>query len=304
MTNYVLKRLRQGAISVLILLIGVFFLTRVTGNPLDLLVPMDASPETRDRIAQQLGLDQPMLMQFLHYLRDLGTGDLGTSFRYRQPVWELFKDAFPVSMQLAIPAAVATMGLGLPLGVLAASSKRASVRKAITVFSLVGMASPLFWTGILLIFVFSVHLGVLPSARTGGFTHYILPVTTITVFLMAGLLRLTRSSMLEAMDSEYVRLARLEGMPERIVVWKHAFRNSLTASVAYLGVLLSLLVTGATVVESVFAWPGIGRLTYEAVVSRDYPLIQGIVLITSILIILVSLAVDIAQAYLDPRIRL
>jgi len=304
MTYYILRRLGQGTISVMLLLTLVFFLSRITGNPLDLLLPVDAPPELIENVSRQNGLDKPLVVQYFIYMRNLFTGDLGTSIRYRQPVWDLFAEAFPNSLKLVLPAFIAAILVGIPLGVMAATSRYRVVRRLLAVIGVVGMATPLFWLGILLIFVFSVQLGVLPSSQMGGVDHYIMPVTAMTLFLMAGLLRLVRSSMLDAMDSEYIKLARLEGLSERKVIWKHALRNSLTAAVAFLGVLLSLLLTGSTVIETVFAWPGTGRLTYDALVSRDYPLVQGIILITALFIILVNLAVDILHAYLEPRIRL
>ncbi|MQA80498.1 MAG: ABC transporter permease subunit [Streptosporangiales bacterium] len=304
MTNYILRRLWQGVISIMLLLTLVFFLSRTTGNPLDLLVPIDATPETIANISRQNGLDKPLIVQYLYYIGNLFTGDMGTSIRYRQPVWDLFKDAFPNSLRLVIPSFISAIVIGIPLGVLAATSRLRIARRLLAAVGVVGMATPLFWLAILLIFLFSVKLGVLPSSQMGGIDHYVMPVAAMTMFIMAGLLRLTRSSILDAMDSEYVKLARLKGLSENRVIWKHALRNSLTAAVAFLGVLLSLLLTGSTVIETVFAWPGTGRLTYDALVSRDYPLVQGIVLITAIFIILVNLVVDILHAYLEPRIRL
>jgi ABC-type dipeptide/oligopeptide/nickel transport system permease component len=303
-TKYIARRVGQGLITILFLSVIVFLMSRVSGDPLNLMLPIDAPPEMRERMEQRLGLDQPLPVQFGRYLGDLLQGDFGTSIRHREPVAQMYLERFPNSMRLIVPAFVLAWIIGVPLAVVAASTRFRSLRRALTIFSTVGMATPLFWLGIVLILVFSVRLGWLPASRMGGIDHHILPVSAMALFLLAGIMRLVRSSMLDSMGSEFIKLARLKGVPERSVIWSHALRNSLTAGITFLGVYFSVLITGSIVIEKVFAWPGNGRLLYDGIIARDYPVVQGVILMSALLIVLVNLAVDILQAYLDPRVRL
>ena len=196
------------------------------------------------------------------------------------------------------------ISVGIPLGVVAALNRGNFLDRAAGAVAVMGIATPSFWLGIVLIFVFSVQLGWLPSGRMGGPEHYVLPVITLAAFLVAGSMRLVRSSMLEAMDSEFVKLARIKGLREGVVIWKHCLRNALIPVMTLWGVFVGNLITGAIIVETVFAWPGVGRLTYEAVIYRDFPLLQACIILKAMLILVVNLAVDILYAYVDPRIRL
>jgi ABC-type dipeptide/oligopeptide/nickel transport system permease component len=304
MVNYILRRLGQGVISVLVLTIIMFFMSRLTGDPLNLILPVDAPPELRVQVSHQLGLDLPLWQQFVHYIGGLAHGDLGESIRQRIPVWQLYSEALPNTVKLILPAFVLAFVIGVPLGVVAATTKRRWLRRFLGGAGVIGMATPLFWLAVMLIFVFSVRLHWLPSSQAGGIDHYVLPVAALVLFLMAGLLRLVGSSMLDAIDSEYVKLARLKGESELRVVWKHALRNSLTGAVSYLGVMFAALITGSVVIEKVFAWPGTGRLIYDGIVARDYPVVQGVILCSATFIVLVTLSSDIVHAYLEPRIRL
>lgn len=304
MTIFVLRRLGQGVITLAILSAIVFVMSRATGDPLAIMLPIDAPQELHDRMASQLGLDRSWFEQYVIYIGDLFQGDLGESIRYRTPVSELFFERFPNSVRLIVPAFVVACGLAVPLGVVSATTHRRYVDRILTVLVTLALAAPVFWLGITLIFVFSVQLGILPSSRMGGWDHYVLPVATLALFLTAGIMRLVRSSMLDAMGGEYIKLARLKGISEQRVTWVHALRNSLTAAVAFLGVYFSTLITGSVIIETVFAWPGSGRLLYEGIVNRDYPLVQGVILYSAAIVVVVNLVFDILQAYLDPRVRL
>ncbi|MEA2817006.1 MAG: peptide/nickel transport system permease protein, partial [Rhodospirillaceae bacterium] len=231
-------------------------------------------------------------------------GDLGTSIRMRQPAAEAFFDRLPNTLVLIPWAILLGMLLGIPLGVVAALHRGSFLDRAAGTVAVLGIAMPSFWLGILLIFVFSVELGWLPSGRMGGPAHYVLPVITLGAFLVAGFMRITRSAMLEVMESEFVKLARIKGLSEGVVIWKHCLRNALIPVLTLWGVFVGNLITGAIVTETVFAWPGIGRLTYEAVIYRDFPLLQAVIILKSILILSINLGVDILYAYVDPRIRL
>jgi ABC-type dipeptide/oligopeptide/nickel transport system permease component len=304
MKRFIARRLMQGVVLLFMVATIVFFLGRLTGNPVDLMLPEDATAEDRAQLTQTLGLDGPLSEQFLIFIGKALHGDLGTSIRMKQPAAEAFFDRLPNTLVLLPWALLLGMGLGIPLGVVAALNRGGWLDRAAGTVAVLGVAMPSFWLGVLLIFVFSVELGWLPSSRMGGPQHYVLPVITLGTFLVAGFMRITRSAMLEVMESEFVKLARIKGLSETTVIWKHCLRNALIPVLTLWGVFVGNLITGAIVTETVFAWPGIGRLTYEAVIYRDFPLLQAVIILKSILILAINLGVDILYAYVDPRIRL
>jgi peptide/nickel transport system permease protein len=222
----------------------------------------------------------------------------------RQPAVDAFFERLPNTLVLIPWALLLGMALGIPLGVVAALHRGGMLDRLAGTVAVLGVAMPSFWLGVLLIFVFSVELDWLPSGRMGGPEHFVLPVITLGTFLVAGFMRITRSSMLEVMESEFVKLARIKGLGEGVVIWKHCLRNALIPVLTLWGVFVGNLITGAIVTETVFAWPGIGRLTYEAVIYRDFPLLQAVIILKSILILTINLGVDVLYAYVDPRIRL
>jgi ABC-type dipeptide/oligopeptide/nickel transport system permease component len=301
--RYILRRLLQGAVLLFVLAIVVFALARVTGNPADLLLPEDATREDRADLLRTLGLDRPVHEQLVLFLSGAVRGDLGQSIRYRKPAVEVFFERLPNTLTLVPLSLIAAILVSVPLGVLAAVHRGTLIDRCCSAIAVLGIATPSFWLGIVLIYVFSIQLGWLPSARMGGPSHYVLPVVTLSAFLVAGMMRLVRSSMLEVLDSEFVKLARIKGLSQTVVVWKHCLRNALIPVVTLFGVFFALLVTGAIVTETVFAWPGVGRLTYEAVIFRDYPLLQAVILLKGVIVLGVNLAVDVLYAYLDPRVR-
>jgi peptide/nickel transport system permease protein len=301
--RYILRRLLQGAVLLFVLAIVIFALARVTGNPADLLLPEDATREDRADLLRTLGLDRPVHEQLVVFLSGAVRGDLGQSIRYRKPAVEVFFERLPNTLTLVPLSLIAAILVSVPLGVLAAVHRGTLIDRCCGAVAVLGIATPPFWLGIVLIYVFSIQLGWLPSARMGGPSHYVLPVVTLSAFLVAGMMRLVRSSMLEVLDSEFVKLARIKGLSQTVVVWKHCLRNALIPVVTLFGVFFALLVTGAIVTETVFAWPGVGRLTYEAVIFRDYPLLQAVILLKGVIVLGVNLAVDVLYAYLDPRVR-
>lgn len=304
MGRFIARRLSQGLLLLFLVATVVFILGRLTGNPVDLMLPEDATAEDRARMIQTLGLDGPWHTQFLTFIGNALQGDLGTSIRMRQPAVEVFLSRLPNTLAIIPWALLLAMVVGIPLGVVAALNRGSLIDRAAGTIAVLGIATPNFWLGIVLIFVFSVELGWLPSGRMGGPDHYILPVITLGTFLTAGFMRLTRSSMLDVMESEFVKLARIKGLSETVVIWKHCLRNALIPVLTLWGVFVGNLITGAIVTETVFAWPGVGRLTYEAVIYRDFPLLQAVIIMKSILILSINLLVDILYAYVDPRIRL
>jgi len=304
MRRYILQRLWQGLILLVLVTTIVFFLGRLTGNPADMMLPEDATAEDREDLIQKLGLDGPLSEQFFLFIGRAVQGDLGDSIRYRQPAVDTFFSRLPNTLLMVPGAMLLAIVMAIPLGVLSALYRGSLVDRVSGAIAVLGIATPNFWLGILLIFVFSVKLGWLPSARMGGVAHYVLPTITLGTFLVAGFMRLIRSSMLEILDSEFVKLARIKGLSEATVVWKHCLRNALIPVLTLWGVFMGGLVTGAIVTETVFAWPGIGRLTYEAVIFRDYPLLEAVIIMDAVLILFINLVVDILYAYVDPRIRL
>ena len=303
MQRYILRRLLQGVVLLFVLALIVFALARVTGNPADLMLPDDASAEDRADLMRTLGLDRPLHEQLLTFLGGAVRGDLGRSIRYRKPAVEVFFERLPNTLTLVPLALVSAVLVSIPLGLLAAVYRGRALDRVCSAVAVLGIATPSFWLGIVLIYVFSITLGWLPSARMGGPAHYVLPVITLSAFLVAGMMRLVRSSVLEVLDSEFVKLARIKGLSSTVVLWKHCLRNALIPVVTLFGVFFALLVTGAIVTETVFAWPGVGRLAYEAVIFRDYPLLQAVILLKAIIVLSVNLAVDVLYAYLDPRVR-
>lgn len=304
MSRFIARRLLQGLVLICLVATVVFFLGRLTGNPVDLMLPEDATPEDRAALIKMLGLDGPLHSQFLIFIWNAMHGDLGMSIRMRQPAVDAFFSRLPNTLYIIPWAILLAMGLGIPLGVIAALNRGKLLDRAAGTIAVLGIATPSFWLGIMLIFIFSVELGWLPSGRMGGPTHYVLPAITLGTFLTAGFMRLTRSSMLEVMESEFVKLARIKGLSEGVVIWKHCLRNAMIPLLSIWGVFVGNLITGAIVTETVFAWPGVGRLTYEAVIYRDFPLLQAVIILKSILILTINLVVDILYAYVDPRIRL
>ena len=275
----------------------------MTGNPADLLLREDATQEDRAHLLKALGLDRPTHEQLLVFLAGAVRGDLGQSIRYRKPAVEVFFERLPNTLTLVPLALFGAVIMAIPLGMLAAVYRGTLLDRAANAVAVLGIATPSFWLGIVLIYVFSIQLGWLPSARMGSPAHYVLPAMTLGAFLVAGMMRLVRSSVLEVLDSEFVKLARIKGISEAAVLWKHCLRNALIPVVTLFGVFFALLVTGAIVTETVFAWPGVGRLTYEAVIFRDYPLLQAVILLKAVIVLGVNLVVDILYAYLDPRVR-
>ncbi|MDO8490621.1 MAG: ABC transporter permease [Dehalococcoidia bacterium] len=303
MQRYIFVRLFQALVTLFVMSIVVFLLARLTGDPLHLMLPADAKPEDYERARIELGLDQPLPVQYWVFISHAVRGDLGESLRMRIPVTELIGTRLPRSLALGGVAMVIALLVAVPLGVLSAVKRGTFIDTVAKVFAFLGMSMPMFWLGIVLIFVFSVMLNLLPSYGMGGPSHYILPAITLGWFVGASIMRLVRSTMLDVLGSEYVKMARIKGLPEHIVIWKHAFRNALIPPLTMAGFYFILLIATAVIVETVFAWPGMGMLAYDAVIWRDYPLIQGVVLVIAAMMIFANLLVDMLYAYIDPRIR-
>jgi peptide/nickel transport system permease protein len=301
--RFVVSRLLQSLVALAILSVVVFILARATGDPLHLILPMSATKEDYAEARRYLGLDRPYIEQYLSFVGKAVTGDFGTSLRARRPVSELIRERLPNSLSLAAFAMTVSLAIAFPLGVLAAVKKGTGLDRTAQVIAVLGQSLPTFWVAIVLVEFVAGRLQWLPAAGNDGFSSYILPGFTLGWFVVAGMMRLLRSAMLEVLDSEYVKLARVKGVVEHRVVWLHALKNALIPVVTFAGIYFAILVTTAIVVETVFAWPGLGRLAYEGISSRDFPVIQAVVLTTAAIVAVVNLGVDCLYAVIDPRIR-
>jgi peptide/nickel transport system permease protein len=303
MRRFILRRLGYALISLFLLSVTIFLLVRVTGDPTVLLVEPGASRADIDALRAELGLDRSLPVQYVAFVRDVVRGDFGRSFYYRTPVLELYLSRLPNSLVLALTAMAFSLILGIPTGILAAVRVGGWWDGAGKVFALLGLSMPSFWTGLLMILFFSVYLGWLPSSGSGSVLHVLMPAFALGWYFAAAHMRLTRSSMLEVLGSEYVKLARLKGLPEVLVIAKHAFKNALIPVLTLAGINLVLMINVAIVVETVFAWPGVGRLLYEGIAFRDFPVVQASVMLGGSMIVVVNVVVDILYAVIDPRIR-
>ena len=303
MQRYILIRFGQAIIALIGVTILVFILTRASGNLLDYILPLEASPEDYALASEQWGLDKPLPVQYLTYMWNLLHGDFGHSWKWNTGAINIVLEKFPATLQLAGFTLAISSVMGLVFGVLVATMKDTVFDYVGKVIALLGQSMPTFWTGIMLMWVFAVMLGWLPTSGRGGFKHLILPAITLGWFNVAALMRLTRSAMLEELDEEYVKLARIKGLSEFKVVFKHCLRNAAIAPLTYFGVIAGFIMTGSVITETVFAWPGVGLLAVEAVRARDYLVVQAIVLFIAGIFILCNLVVDILYAYFDPRIR-
>jgi peptide/nickel transport system permease protein len=282
----------------------VFGLARLSGNPLDVMLPIEAGPEDYARLEKYWGLDKPLHQQYLIFMTKAIQGDFGESLKYQgQSAMALVAERLPATLELAGVALIISALLALPIGVLAAVTKGTKWDTAAKILALLGQSLPAFWLGIVLMWIFSVMLDWLPSSGRGGLTHLILPAITLGWFQVAVIMRLVRSSMLEVLDSEFVKLARVKGIPEWKVVWKHCLRNASIAPLTVFAIIAGSLLTGSVVTETVFTWPGVGLLVVDAVRSRDFQVVQAVVIMFAFIFILCNLLVDITYAYLDPRIR-
>jgi ABC-type dipeptide/oligopeptide/nickel transport system permease component len=304
MKQYIIRRVGYCLLSLFLLSLTIFFFVRVTGDPALLLVEPGASEADIAAIHAQFGLDRPLIVQYWLFMVSLFHGDLGQSFYYQTPVMQLYLDRLPNSLVLAFVSMGLSLMIGIPAGIMASVNVGRLWDGFGKLFTMLGLSLPSFLVGLVLILVFSVYLGWLPSSGYGGPLHLIMPAFALGWYFAASHMRLTRSSMLEVLGSDYIKLARLKGLPQKLIIAKHAFKNALIPVLTLAGINLVIMVNVAVVVETVFAWPGIGRLLYEGITFRDFPIVQGVVLMGGLMIVVVNLVVDILYAIIDPRIRL
>jgi peptide/nickel transport system permease protein len=305
MGRYTLIRLARGVLTLLVVSLVVFFLARLSGDPTDTLTPDDLPPADRQAILEKWGLDKPLPDQYWVFLKNAVHGDFGMSFKNPETtVTGLIASRIPASLRVGLLAIALELVIAVPIGIVAAVKRGKLVDRFARGLALFGQSVPEFWMGIVLIWIFAVQLGWVPTSGMGGVRSYILPAIVLALFGIAALVRLFRSSILDVLDTEFVKLARLKGLSERRVVMKHVLKAAIIAPVTFFSYLLVHLLTGTAVVEVVFSWPGVGLLAYQSANARDFPVVQAIALYVSAVIVLLNLGVDLFYAWVDPRVRL
>ena len=310
MQRYIVVRGFHAVITLFAISLIIFALTRASGNPADVLLPEEATNEDFERLTAYWGLDQPLHVQYFVYVGNIFRGNLGESIKWPgRSAGELILQRLPATVRLTVVAFVVSVLLSLPLGILSAVKKDSIWDAGGKLFALLGQAVPNFWLGIMMVWILAVHWNLFPTSGKGegtldGIHHLVLPAIALGAFGLAAGLRLSRSSMLDVLDSEYVKLARIKGIPEWKIIWKHCLRNAALVPLTYFGLQFAGLITGSVITETVFAYPGVGLLAIEAIRSRDFQVVQSIVVVFAFIYVFVSLLIDILYAYLDPRIRL
>jgi peptide/nickel transport system permease protein len=304
MQRYIARRALQSLLAIWVMSLVVFSLARISGNPLDMMLPLEATREDYERVSKHWGLDEPLHTQYVIFLAKAVRGDFGYSWKWPgHSAMGLVAERLPATLQLAGFALAISVLIALPIGVLSAVKKGTGWDTAAKIIALLGQSLPAFWLGIVLMWIFAVTLGWFPTSGRGGLSYMVLPAITLGWFQVAAIMRLVRSSMLEVLDSEFVKLTRIKGLAEWKVVWKHCLRNAAIAPLTFFAIIAGVLMTGAVVTESVFSWPGTGLLVVDAVRARDFQVVQAVVIVFAGIFILTNLVVDILYAYLDPRIR-
>ena len=303
MPRYLVGRVFQGFATLWLVSLVVFGLARTTGDPALLMLPFTASAEDVAAMRQRLGTDRPIVLQYASFVADTLGGNLGVSTRLRVPVGDLLKQYLPSSLALAGLAITLAVVLALGLGLLAAAQRGGPGDSLVRVAATLGLSLPPFWVGIVAIEVFALRLRLLPTSGADSPLHIVLPGVTLSLFVMGGMVRLLRSSLTEAVTSQYAQVAAAKGLSAGLDLRRHALPNALLPLVGFAGAYFPLLVSSAVVVETVFAWPGIGRLAFQAIVARDFPVVQGVTLLGSAIVVLTSLIVDVLYSAIDPRVR-
>ncbi len=304
MRTFLLRRFLQSLIVLLGVSFVVFFILHLTGDPALVLLSPEATPEDVRRFRETMGFNDPFLVQYWRFLKGALQGDFGQSIRHGEPAFGLVVERLPATFELAGAGLALALVVAIPAGIVSAMRRNTVVDYVATVVALIGQAMPTFWLGIMLILLFSVRLQLLPSSGRGTLEHLILPAVTLGLFTTARITRLTRSGMLEVLGQDYIRTARAKGVSDPPVVWKHALKNAAIPIVTIVGIELGTLLGGSVITETIFAWPGVGRLSVQAIYNRDYPVVQAAVFLLATTFVVVNLLVDLLYTYLDPRIRI
>jgi ABC-type dipeptide/oligopeptide/nickel transport system permease component len=304
MRIYLTRRLLQSLIVLFGVSFVVFGILFLTGDPALVLLPPESTLEDIQKFREAMGFNDPFIVQYGRFLAGALRGDFGQSIRHGEPAFHLVVERMPATFQLAGAALAVALALAIPAGIISAVRRNSALDYVSTIVALLGQSMPTFWLGIMLILVFSVQLNLLPSSGRGTFAHLVLPAITLGLFTTARITRLTRSGMLEVLNQDYIRTARAKGVGDPPVVWKHALKNAAIPIVTIVGIELGTLLGGSVITETIFAWPGVGRLSVQAIYNRDYPVVQAAVFLLATTFVLVNLFVDMLYTYLDPRIRL
>lgn len=302
MVKYILRRLFVSVFVVFGITLIIFIITNVIGDPVALLLPLDATRADYELFQKELGLDRPLYVQYILFLKNAIQGNFGKSFLFNKPCLQLVMEYLPATIELTFASMFVAVIVAIPIGILSAVKPYSLLDRCGRIFGLLGQASPTFWLGIMAILLFGVKLKWLPISGRGNLSQLVMPAVTLGFFSMAAIMRLTRSSMIDVLDKDYIRTARVKGLPESWVVVKHAFKNTLIPVVTIVSLMLGRMLSGAVIVETVFAWPGVGRLAVQAIYTRDFPLVQATVFFTSIFFIGINLLVDVLYTWIDPRI--
>ncbi len=303
MIGYIIRRLFEGLVVLFGVTTLIFFVGRLSGDPVLLMAGPTATAQDIETMRRALGLDQPLPVQYVRFLSQLARGDFGESLRYRTPALGLVLQSLPATIELSTAAFLLTIGVSFPLGILAAVKRNTWIDRSVLTFALAGFTVPPFWLGILLILVFPLGLGLFYTSGRGGLAHLVLPTIALSMTFIGRLTRVIRGLMVEILMADYVRTAHAKGVRPLLVIWRHAFRNVLLAVSTVLGLQVALMLGGAVLIETVFAWPGIGRTAVLAITQRDYPVMQAVAMVTAVIVVLVTLVVDLSYAVIDPRIR-
>jgi peptide/nickel transport system permease protein len=308
MGRYIVKRVGQGLVTMWLVTLGVFGLLRLTGDPLSFLLPPDATKEDREHMIAAYGLNKPLWQQYVVFNKNILAGRFGESLRWNsRDALEVFLSRLPATLQLTCTAMVFSLIVGVVLGAVSATHPDTPFDRIGKALAILGQSMPVFWIGILLILLFTVYLGWLPSAGgidRLGLKGLILPAVTLGWLFVAAHMRIVRSSMLDALDADYIKMIQAKGMPRRIVIWKHALKNASIPIFTLFAVNFAQLISGAVVTETVFAWPGVGRLLVDSIFVRDYTVVQAVVFFSAAFIVAINILVDVTYAWLDPRIRI
>jgi peptide/nickel transport system permease protein len=304
MKGYILKRLFHSIFVLVGISMVVFIILHLTGDPAALLMPMDATPEQVAQYRQEMGFNDPIVVQYWRFFKGTLRGDFGMSFRHNQPALELVMERMPATIQLTFAAMVIALLVAIPVGIFSAIRRNSLLDHIGMTGALLGQSTPVFWLGVMLILVFSVTLQWFPSSGRGEIQNLVLPAITLGMFSMARTARMMRSSMLEVLGQEYMKTAKAKGLNPGMVILKHALKNAAIPVVTIIGMELGTLLGGAVITETIFAWPGVGRLAVQAIYNRDYPVVQAAVFFLAAVFVLVNLVVDLLYTYLDPRVKL
>jgi len=315
MTKYILNRLFHSVLVMFTISFIVFFIMFKAGDPVELMLPPDATQQDVADMKIALGLDKSFIVQYQRFLINVSKGDLGNSFIYGQPALDIVLERMPATMELAVIAMIISILVGIPLGIISSIKPNSALSRVIMFFSLAGISVPVFWTGMILVLIFSVILGVLPSSGRGevylftsaftwdGIRHLVMPVVTLSVFQLALILRLTRTGMMEVLMQDYIKLAAAKGVPRRIIVYVHALKNTLIPLITIIGIQFGQLVAFTIVTETIFAWPGSGKLIIDSIQNLDRPVVVAYLLIISFIFVVINFVVDVLYTFVDPRVR-